>query len=355
MSQASKDGPPTTGESPLARSVEASFRFIRWAGLVVLVAVLGSGIRVVGADEVALVIRFGRLVGETRAEQIHGPGLLFAAPYLIDRVLRVPIKKSQEVRVRELIGKERSDWVDLTRDGYALTGDRGVVQLEAVARYRVADPVAYALTIAKPKAIVHDALTAALTHVCATRTVDELLAQGKKSLVRAALANARRRVEALAVGVNIISVELAVMRPPPQTAAKFHDVQSAFIEEKTLVERARSYAQQRLIMAKAQARRRVLSAQAHGAWGRAAAQGRALAFTKLARQDAQISGLLRERLYREGMESIFRRVGARLLVPAAGGRGLRLQIPAGATLLRPRTMPQPPATPWQRVPPKGER
>ncbi|MCK5798215.1 MAG: hypothetical protein KAI47_13570, partial [Deltaproteobacteria bacterium] len=79
MSQASKEGPPTTEESPLARSVEASFRFIRWAGLVVLVAVLGSGIRVVGADEVALVIRFGRLVGETRAEQIHGPGLLFAA------------------------------------------------------------------------------------------------------------------------------------------------------------------------------------------------------------------------------------------------------------------------------------
>jgi membrane protease subunit HflK len=358
---ASRPGPGEPGREPgsdprgaLTRSVEASFRFLRWAALLAAVAVLASGVRVIGPDEVGLVIRVGQLVGETRAEQVRGPGLLVAMPYLIDRVVRVPVKKVQRVRVRELIGKQRSDWVDLTKDGYALTGDRGVVQLEATGRYRIADPVAYALRVARPRRVVHDALVAALTHACAGRAVDSLLARGKKALTQAALADARRRLSDLGVGVRLLSLELDVVRPPPQTAAAFQDVQSAFIEQKTQIERAKSYANQRELMAQARARKDVLSAKARADWSRASARGRAQAFGKLALQDKRLGALLRQRLYREAMEAIFAKVGARLLVPPGSGP-LRLRIPAGATMLRPRTAPTPPATPWERVPPKGER
>ncbi len=345
---------PSEASGALTRSVEASLRFLRWSALLTLAAVLVSGVRVIGPDEVGLVIRMGRLVGETRAEQIHGPGLLVALPYLIDEVLRVPIKKVQKVEVRELIGEERSDWVDLTKDGYALTGDRGVVQLAATGRYRVVDPVAYALQVAAPRRVVRDALAAALTRACAGRDIDALLARGKTSLTRAALADARRRIGALSVGVRLVSLELDVVRPPPQTAAAFRDVQSAFIEQKTQIERAKSYANQRQLMAKARARKALLAAKARGDWRRASARGRAQAFAKLARQDARLGVLLRQRLYREAMERIFAKTGARLLVPPGSGP-LRLRIPAGATMLRPRTTPTPPASPWERVPPKGER
>ena len=49
-----------------------------------------SGIRVVKSGEVAMILRFGKLVGNTYEEQVHEPGLLFAFPYIIDEVITVP-------------------------------------------------------------------------------------------------------------------------------------------------------------------------------------------------------------------------------------------------------------------------
>ena len=53
-------------------------------------------------DEVAVILRWGRLVGDTPALQEHGPGLLFAFPRPIDRVVRVQVKHVWEVPVSTL-------------------------------------------------------------------------------------------------------------------------------------------------------------------------------------------------------------------------------------------------------------
>ena len=57
---------------------------------VVVIMIAVSGIRVVKSGEVALILRFGKLVGNTYEEQVHEPGLLFAFPYIIDEVITVP-------------------------------------------------------------------------------------------------------------------------------------------------------------------------------------------------------------------------------------------------------------------------
>ncbi len=57
------------------------------------------GSPIVKPDEVAVILRWGRLVGDTPALQEHGPGLLFAFPRPIDRVVRVPVKHVWEVPV----------------------------------------------------------------------------------------------------------------------------------------------------------------------------------------------------------------------------------------------------------------
>ena len=58
-----------------------------------------SGITIVKPDEVAVVLRWGRLVGDTPALQQHGPGLLFAFPRPMDEVVRVQVKHVWEVPV----------------------------------------------------------------------------------------------------------------------------------------------------------------------------------------------------------------------------------------------------------------
>ena len=74
-------------------------RYFKWVVLAIVVVILVSGIRTVKQGEVAVVLRFGKLTGDTREEQVHEPGLLFAFPYIIDEVITVPVGKVFEVRV----------------------------------------------------------------------------------------------------------------------------------------------------------------------------------------------------------------------------------------------------------------
>ena len=56
------------------------------AVVVMVAAICLSGVRFVKSGNVALVLRFGELVGKTPEEQIHEPGLLLAFPYIIDAI-----------------------------------------------------------------------------------------------------------------------------------------------------------------------------------------------------------------------------------------------------------------------------
>src|ERR1700719_3278983 len=86
-----------------------------------------SGITIVKPDEVAVVLRWGRLVGDTPALQEHGPGLLFAFPRPVDQVVRVQVKRVREVPVIELMASVDEDEgslasLDSLTQGYAITG-----------------------------------------------------------------------------------------------------------------------------------------------------------------------------------------------------------------------------------------
>jgi len=71
--------------------------------VVMILLYLGSGITIVGPDEVALVERFGRIAGRGTAAATHGPGMLFALPRPFDQVLRVNVKRVYEAEVATLV------------------------------------------------------------------------------------------------------------------------------------------------------------------------------------------------------------------------------------------------------------
>lgn len=147
-----KLGPPSEIRrlvAPIARLLDRAWQRMHWwIGAMALLYFL-SGITIVKSDEVAVILRWGRLVGETAALQTHGPGLLFALPEPIDQVVRVQVKKVSEVSVGTLIAspddEEENDSSTLSPfQGYAITGDHNVVQLDMVARYRVREPAEWA-------------------------------------------------------------------------------------------------------------------------------------------------------------------------------------------------------------------
>lgn len=316
--------------APLTRLFDAAWRRMHWwvAAMAVLYAV--SGISVIGPDEVAIVLRWGRLVGDAPATQQHGPGLLFAFPRPVDRVVRVKTRHVWEQSIESLAapaGFAFGDTMNPVRVGYVLTGDQNVVHVAMTARYQVRDPVDWALYGPEAASILRVEVTAAMVHSLGEMGVDHVLADGRKLLVETATRRAQAGLDGAHSGLALVSLELTDLAPPGVLARDFDAVQSAYIEMETKKKNAEAYAQDLLPKAQATADRSVQSARADAAGESARATGDAEAFRALERQYRANPAVVRERLYREAVEAAVARARAvRWVPPPADGRYQRLRI-----------------------------
>ena len=136
-------------------AMRSSIRILAFGMLGLILLYLGSGITVIGPNEVGLVLRFGKLLS-----QPHPPGLLFALPPPIDEVVRVPVKSLQEVSL-DLWAAPRDDnpqgSLSPVKQPYTLTGDVNIIQARFVVRYQISDPAEYLLA-AKDREALRDAI-----------------------------------------------------------------------------------------------------------------------------------------------------------------------------------------------------
>jgi membrane protease subunit HflK len=328
--------------SPIAVAADAVWRRMHWwiAAMALLYAV--SGITIVRSDEVALVLRWGRLVGETPALQEQGPGLLFAFPRPIDRVVRAPVKHVFEVAVSTLaagIGEEPDEaasTLNPVSQGYALTGDHNIVHVEAVARYRIRDAADWAFYGPRPESVLRVEVTSALVRSLGEMDVDRVLADGRKLLVAAASRRTQDGLDAAHSGLELTSLELTRLAPPAALASAFDAVQSAFIRAETQRKEAQTFAERTLPEAQASVTAGTQTAQAVADAQLATARGDAQAFRALADEYRANRAVVRERLYRDAIERSLEGATIRWIPPPVNGtyRGLRLSLnPGTATVL----------------------
>ncbi|MEO0650317.1 MAG: SPFH domain-containing protein [Planctomycetota bacterium] len=324
-------GPDSAAElETLARPlVELGGRLVRWTPWLVglLAAVwLGSGVSSVAQNEVALVLRFGRLVGEGEAQQIRRPGLLLAWPAPIDRVVRVPVERVLEL---ELVGLDRGETdlagvsleslpttIDPTVDGYALTADRNVLQTRALVRYSIADPIAYALREQAPEQTLEALAQAALVRVLAAAPVDELLRSRRETLGRQVRERVQPRLDALGLGLRVEGVELIRIDPPLQLQRAFDEVEIARIEAARTVQQALAYRALELPRAEADARRAVADAAIGSRESVARARAAGQTFGALSAEAARAPEVVEQRLLEEARARVFEAAGSTKWVPA---------------------------------------
>jgi modulator of FtsH protease HflK len=320
--------------SPVAVVIDAAWQRMHWwiATMAVLYGL--SGITVVKPDEVAVVLRWGRLVGDLPALQQHAPGLLFAFPRPIDKVVRVQTRRVREVPVRDLITGTslESSTLDPLTQGYAITGDHNIVHVEMVARYRVKDPVEWVFYGPESHRVLRAEVTAAMVRSLGEMGVDRVLAGGRKSLIAMATRRAQAGLDAARSGLELSSLELTRLTPPLALASEFDAVQSAFIDAETRKKEAQASAESAIPNAQAQADAGIQSARAEAAAGLAQANGDATAFRALDKEYRANPAVVRERLYRDAVERAIAAGGTvRWVPPPIGGsyRGFRITLRPG--------------------------
>ena len=119
----------------LSEALRISFIVLKIIMIVLVVVFLASGFRTVEPDEQAIVLRFGKIcgVGENR---ILGPGLKWVFPYPIDKIVKIPVAKKQNLPINSFWYYQRPDellpqppgtktpppaTLNPVRDGYCIT------------------------------------------------------------------------------------------------------------------------------------------------------------------------------------------------------------------------------------------
>lgn len=206
--------------------------------IIVMVGIFCSGIRVVESGNVALILRFGKLVGDTPEEQIHEPGLLLAFPYIIDEVITVPTGSVIEQNVTTYFTPED---VKTRKGSYLITGDQNVAVLSASVKYSITDPVAYALNVGDVSSVINGCVSSAMLTEAAGMDVDVLLTSGKDKFAADSMGRANEKITAANVGVTVNTLELTWVSMPAEVRETYDKVNSATVEAATILENANQY------------------------------------------------------------------------------------------------------------------
>ncbi|MCE5340191.1 MAG: protease modulator HflK [Planctomycetaceae bacterium] len=82
------------GSKSLANALHISFTVLKFIMIVLIIVFLCSGIFTVAPDERAMVLRFGKITGDTTEKRILGPGLHWAVPYPVDEIVKLPARNT---------------------------------------------------------------------------------------------------------------------------------------------------------------------------------------------------------------------------------------------------------------------
>jgi membrane protease subunit HflK len=259
--------PDDSGSQALAEALRSSFAIVKVALVLMVLAFFGSGFFKVEPNEQAIILRFGKPVGEGQ-KALLGAGLHWSYPYPIDEVVRIPIREIQSV-------DSTTGWYFMTRDqeitfktigaappagpslnpaidGYAITADRNIIHTRVTLFYHIEDPVHYVFDFTSASNTIQNTLNNALLYTAAQFNVDDILTRNVAGFRDAVL----RRVSDLTardqLGIVIDQCEVQSI-PPRQLRDVFSQVTTARENRNKLLNEARSYENQVLSHSGAQA------------------------------------------------------------------------------------------------------
>ena len=207
--------------------------------IAVVVIICCSGIRIVQSGNQAVILRFGKVVGDTVEEQVHNSGLLLAFPYIIDEVIIVPTSNVFEKTITTHYSGEKTGTT--SAGGYVMTGDRNIATIPASVKYVVSNPVDYALNVRDIDSVINATVSSAMVNVAAGMGVDSILTDGKDNFAVSVLEFTNKKLDEAGVGVKLNTVELTKVGMPEEVRSIYEQVNSATVQATTLIEQANQY------------------------------------------------------------------------------------------------------------------
>jgi membrane protease subunit HflK len=270
--------------------------------IVFVIVALATSFYTVEADEVAVVLRFGKYVKQTE------PGLHFKLPFGIETAISVPVRKvfKEEFGFRTLRAGVRTEYDprDYPAESLLLTGDLNIADVEWVVQYKIKAPQEYLFAIRDPKQALRDLSEAVMSTVVGDRTVTEVLTVGRIEIATEAQQRLQQLLDLYQTGLDITTVTLQDVNPPESVKPAFNAVNEAKQEkERSINEAWRAY-NESVPKAKGMALQQISEAEGYALKRVNEARGDADRFNAIRQEYQNAKDVTRRRLYLETMSEI---------------------------------------------------
>ncbi len=268
-----------------------------------LVAVLAgvyffAGWYQVNEQERAVILRFGVFNGT------KGSGLQWNPP-LIDQV------------IKENVTRKRLH----TTQGYMLTEDLNIVNIELSVQYVINDARNFILNVRDPEESLVQATESALRHVVGSSVMHEVLTEGREAIAIDVQTRLQQYLDSYDTGIFVDKVNVEDSAPPREVQAAFDDVNRAREDEEREKNKAQTYANGIIPEARGKAQRAIEEANAYREQVVAKADGEAQRFERLLAEYQKAPEVTRERLYLDALQDVMSS-SSKILVDVEGGNNM---------------------------------
>ncbi len=230
--------PEEAGSQALSEALQTSFFVVKLVMVGLVVVFLGSGFFKVGPSERAVVLHFGKTVGEGN-KALLGPGLHWSFPRPIDEIVRIPYSEIRTVKSttgwffttkeQEALGGDLQTGpasLNPNMDGYTITAEEDIVHTRATVTYRVTEPIWFQFNFVNATNMVQDAVDNALIYASARFKADDILTRDIAHFQDVVKARLNQLVDKQELGI-IVEQCLVQSRPPPFLKKDFDAVLAA--------------------------------------------------------------------------------------------------------------------------------
>ena len=274
-------------------------------GIIVL-ACLATSFYTVEADEIAVVLMFGKSVRQAE------PGLHFKLPLGIERAINVPVRKvfKEEFGFRTLRAGVRTqyDTRDYSEESLLLTGDLSIADVEWVVQYKIKDPKSFLFSVRNPQRALRDLSESVMSRIVGDRTVTEVLTVGRIEIAAEVEQHLQQLLDLYQTGLDVASVTLQDVNPPETVKAAFNAVNEAKQEKERLINEAWRDYNQSVPKSKGLAAQQISEAQGYALKRVNEAQGDADRFKSIRTEYQKAKEVTRRRLYLETMQQLLPQV-----------------------------------------------
>ena len=270
-------------------------------GIVVLIS-LSTSFYTVEADEIAVVLLFGKSVRKT------DPGLHFKLPFGIEKAIKVQVRKvfKEEFGFRTLKAGIRTEYDprDFSKESLLLTADLSIADVEWVVQYKIKDPEKYLFAVRNPTFALRDLSEAVMSRVIGDRTVTEVLTVGRIEIATEVEQHLQTLLDLYETGLDVATVTLQDVNPPDKVKPSYNAVNEAKQEKDRLINEAWRDYNQSIPKSKGLASQQISEAQGYALKRVNEAQGDADKFNSIRAEYQKAKEVTRQRLYLETMQDI---------------------------------------------------